>query len=218
MPQLFKPRSNPLYRLVFILSTSAAVGALLFSVAWKWSDYETEVDVSIMQPVPFSHKHHVGGLGLDCRYCHASVEKTAQAGMPSTHTCMTCHSQVWQNAPMLEPVRESEASGQPIPWQRVNRLPQYVYFDHSIHVNQGVGCTTCHGEVAEMPLTSKKRSFYMRDCLSCHREPERYLRPRELVFDAHWQAPPDQIELGARLVAQYHIPKQRLTDCVTCHR
>jgi hypothetical protein len=182
------------------------------------SPWETEVRELLPQPVPFSHQHHVSGLGLDCRYCHTTVETTATAGMPSTHTCMTCHSQIWQNAPMLARVRESYANHQPLEWNRVYRIPKYVYFNHSIHVQKGIGCTSCHGEIGAMPLTWKANPFYMKDCLECHRNPEKYIRPKEDVFRLNWIPPKNQTELGARLVEEYRIPKQRLTDCNTCHR
>jgi hypothetical protein len=131
---------------------------------------------------------------------------------------MTCHSQIWQNAPMLQPVRDSFKNGTPLEWNRVTRIPHYVYFDHSIHVQKGIGCTSCHGDISRMPLTWKVRTFYMRDCLSCHRDPEKYIRPEEDVFNTDWKAPINQLELGALFVEKYHIPKQRLTDCMTCHR
>jgi hypothetical protein len=138
--------------------------------------------------------------------------------MPTTNICMTCHSQIWQNAALLAPVRESFAQQIPISWKRVTRLPDYVYFNHSIHVQKGVGCTTCHGPVDQMPLTWKARTFYMRDCLSCHREPEKYLRPKERIFDTNWQTPQNKAELGAKLLNEYHIPKLKLMDCSICHR
>jgi hypothetical protein len=185
---------------------------------YKWSAYETEVGVPLEQPVPFSHKHHVGELGLDCRYCHSTVETSASAGFPPTHTCMTCHSQIWQNAKMLEPVRESYRLGKPIEWNRAYRIPHYVYFNHSIHVNKGVGCTSCHGQVNEMPILWRDQTFFMRECLACHREPEKYLRPADQIFNLDWHAPDNQSLLGTKLVEQYHIPLTRLTDCYTCHR
>lgn len=181
---------------------------------WKFSDWETGTGVPLKQPVPFSHKHHVGELGIDCRYCHTTVEKSASAGIPPMHTCMSCHSQIWTNAAMLKPVRDSIEQGKPVIWNRVTRLPKYVYFDHSIHVSKGIGCVSCHGAVDEMPLMKKARTFLMRDCLSCHREPEKYIRPRDQVFNLHWSGSVD----GESLVREYRIPKQRLTECGTCHR
>jgi len=174
------------------------------------------VNMARPQPVPFSHKHHVGELGLDCRYCHTSVEQSSFAGLPPTATCMTCHSQIWVNSPMLEPVRASYRDDQSLAWTRVNALPDFVYFNHSIHVNKGIGCTTCHGPIAQMPLTWAANTLQMSWCLDCHRQPENYVRPRESVFDPNYQPPADQLALGRRLVKGYKI--QSLTTCSTCHR
>jgi hypothetical protein len=180
------------------------------------SSYVTEVHNARPQPVPFSHKHHVGELGLDCRYCHASVEVSSSAGMPPTQTCMTCHSQIWTGAAMLEPVRASYRDSVPISWTRVNAVPDFVYFNHSIHVAKGVGCTTCHGPIAEMNITWRQESLYMRWCLECHNAPENYLRPRSEVFNSFYRAPKNQQELGLRLMKEYKV--QKLTNCTTCHR
>jgi Cytochrome c7 and related cytochrome c/Class III cytochrome C family len=216
MSQIFYRSTNLLSRLsiyggVFILSL---FGFALYEI--ELSPWYTDVNVAQEQPVPFSHKHHVGELGLDCRYCHTSVEKSSFAGVPPTQTCMTCHSQIWTNAAMLEPVRASYRDDKSIAWTRVNALPEFVYFDHSIHVAKGIGCTTCHGPIAEMPLTWRAGSLYMSWCLNCHRQPEQYVRPKEKVFDPNYEPPESQLELGARLVKEYKIEK--LTDCSTCHR
>jgi hypothetical protein len=182
------------------------------------SDYYTGVSMQRRQEVPFSHQHHVGGLGIDCRYCHDLVETAATAGMPSTYTCMTCHSQIWTNAPMLAPVRQSLAEGKPLAWRRVHDLPDYVYFDHSIHVAKGVGCETCHGRVDTMRLTAKAEPLTMGWCLGCHRDPAPNLRPREHVLDMGWQSPKDRRAAGERLMAEYKVRTAGLTDCSTCHR
>jgi Cytochrome c7 and related cytochrome c/Class III cytochrome C family len=216
MAQIFHRSTNLLSRLsiyggVFILSL---LGFALYEI--ELSPWYTDVNVAQEQPVPFSHKHHVGELGLDCRYCHTSVEKSSFAGVPPTQTCMTCHSQIWTNAAMLEPVRASYRDDKSIAWTRVNALPEFVYFDHSIHVAKGIGCTTCHGPIAEMPLTWRAGSLYMSWCLNCHRQPEQYVRPKEKVFDPNYEPPANQSVLGARLVKEYKIEK--LTDCWTCHR
>jgi Zn ribbon nucleic-acid-binding protein len=166
--------------------------------------------------VPFSHEHHVGGLGIDCRYCHTSVENSSFANIPPTKTCMNCHSQIWNRAPMLERVRESFRSDTSIRWIRVHDLPDYVYFNHSIHVAKGVGCTTCHGQVNKMPLMWQENSLQMSWCLDCHRHPERFVRPKSEVFSVSWQPPPNQVEMGRELVKEYNI--QSLTSCSTCHR
>jgi hypothetical protein len=198
-------------------------GAAFLIVALAWAVYElsaspyvTDVNVAKDQPVPFSHKHHVGELGLDCRYCHTAVESSSSAGMPPTQTCMTCHSQIWVNSPMLEPVRASYRDDKSIQWIRVNAVPDFVYFNHSIHVNKGVACVTCHGPVGDMPLTWRANTLQMGWCLDCHRSPEKFVRPRENVFDIHYKAPADQESLGLKLMKEYKI--QSLTNCTTCHR
>jgi hypothetical protein len=219
MPAIFRPKHNALFKLILV----GSVGIVLFlgslTLGLYWSSYVTDSGVAEAQPIPFSHKHHVGELGLDCRYCHTSVEKTASAGMPSTHTCMTCHSQIWQNSPILAPVRDSYKTQTPISWNRIYRLPDYVYFNHSIHVKKGIGCTSCHGQIDRMPITAKHQAFYMRQCIDCHRNPEKQIRPESEVFNLNWQPGPDQERQGALLVKSNHIPrKQILTDCTTCHR
>jgi hypothetical protein len=201
-------------------------GAVFFIALFVWifstllrSSYATGQGVILNQPVPFSHDHHVAGLGIDCRYCHSSVETSAFAGMPPTETCMNCHKQIWTNAEMLEPVRSSFAKDDPIEWQRVNDLPDFVYFNHSVHVAKGVGCVTCHGQVDRMPLMFQEASLQMEWCLSCHRDPAKFVRPKDQVFNVSWQPPADRKQaeaLSASLVKEYNI--QSLTSCSTCHR
>ena len=165
------------------------------------------------------HQHHVGGLGVDCRYCHVSVETSDFAGMPSTEICMNCHSEIWTESDMLEPVRESYRTGVPIPWRRVHNLPDFAYFNHGIHVQKGVGCVTCHGRVDRMPLVWKAQSLQMEWCLGCHRNPAPFLRPNEFVFSMEWQPPPGDIGFGERLIKDYNIRGDYLlTSCSTCHR
>jgi len=216
MSQIFHPSTNTFSR----VSIFGGIFIIAFLV-WAWAElnastYATRAKVPIEQPVPFSHEHHVGGLGIDCRYCHTSVENSSFAGIPPTKTCMNCHSQIWNNAAMLEPVRESFRSDKSIRWIRVHDLPDYVYFNHSIHVAKGVGCTTCHGQVNKMPLMWQEASLQMSWCLDCHRHPEQYVRPKSEVFSVNWLPPPDQLEAGRKLVKEYHI--QSLTSCSTCHR
>jgi len=158
----------------------------------------------------------VADCGIDCRYCHTSVEDSSFAGIPPTQTCMNCHSQLWTESPILEPVRASYRTGEPLVWNRVHDLPDFAYFDHSIHVAKGVGCSTCHGPVDKMPLMRKQNSLQMEWCLDCHRHPERYVRPREEVFNMSYMAPANQLELGQKLVAANRIRK--MTDCNACHR
>jgi hypothetical protein len=183
------------------------------------SSYVTTVGVAPAQPVPFSHKHHSGELGIDCRYCHTQVESYATAGLPPTHTCMTCHSQIWTGAEMLAPVRQSFANDDPLHWTRVNRLPDYVYYNHSIHITKGIGCSTCHGPVNQMQLTYRANAFEMKFCLNCHRNPERYVRPQDEIWNMEWSPPPNQDKAGPELVSQYRIRSPgELTDCSICHR
>src|SRR3979490_1397509 len=232
MAQIFHRSSNALARasilgVVFLLS---AVGAALMKL--QRSPYVTAQHIAPEQPVPFSHQHHAAGLGLDCRYCHTSVEDSSFAGIPPTKTCMNCHSQIWTNAAMLEPVRASYRTGESLQWTRVNQLPDFVYFNHSIHVAKGVGCNDCHGPVDQMPLMYQQASLQMEWCLNCHRAPERFLRPREQVFNMRYQQPTtslpvqidgtnytDQDSLGSALVKKYQLRTvQDITSCNTCHR
>ena len=216
--QLFHPATNVIARFsifggIFILAGLAGLGARLYNSA-----YQNNADVAIAQPVPFSHEHHVRGLGIGCQYCHTTVTQSAFAGMPPTQTCMTCHSQIWADSPMLEPVRASFASGQPIEWNRVYDLPDFVYFNHSIHVTKGIGCTSCHGQVDQMPLMRKQQALTMQWCLSCHVAPEKQIRPRDQVFNMEWTPPPDQIARGRELLREYNVNTAILTNCSICHR
>ena len=216
MAQIFHRSTNTIARLS-IYGAVILIALLGFAVdVVNKTSYVTEVNNARPQPVPFSHKHHVGELGLDCRYCHTSVEVSSSAGMPPTETCMTCHSQIWTNSEMLAPVRASYTNSKSISWTRVNAVPDFVYFNHSIHVAKGVGCTTCHGPVGEMNITWRGQTLYMRWCLECHNAPERFLRPRSEVFDAFYQAPSNQLTLGRELMKEYKV--QKLTNCTTCHR
>src|SRR5262249_5498859 len=183
------------------------------------SSYGTDAGVVRVQPVPFSHEHHVGVLGIDCRYCHTTVEQSSYAGMPPTKTCMNCHSQIWIGSEVLGPVRESYQSGRSLHWKRVYNVPGFVYFDHSIHVQKGVGCSSCHGRIDEMPFTYQVPSLLMEWCLDCHRNPDKHLRPRKAVFDTIWEAPPDQLGRGRALKREFEVrDAQSLTSCSVCHR
>ena len=232
MPQIFHRSTNTLSRAtifgaVFVV---AILGWVLYVV--QSSPFVTDAGVRKPQPVPFSHQHHVTGLGIDCRYCHTSVENSSFAGSPPTKTCMNCHSQIWTNAALLEPVRASYRTGQSLQWTRVNQLPDFVYFNHSIHVTKGVGCNTCHGPVDTMPLMYQQESLQMEWCLGCHRAPEKNLRPRDQVFNMRYQQPSgsnavsfdgkdytDQDELGVALIKKYNVRSVKdITSCSTCHR
>jgi hypothetical protein len=219
MPQIFHRSFNT-------LSKVSIFGAVFFLAAFGWvlaklarSSYTTGANVVRDQPVPFSHQHHVGGLGIDCRYCHTSVEQSSFAGIPPTKTCMNCHNQIWTGSAMLEPVRASYKSNESVPWNRVHNLADFVFFDHSIHVKKGIGCASCHGRVDEMPLTMQVASLQMEWCLECHRQPERHVRPRAEVFNMQWQPPADPRERMAQadqLMKDYNV--QKLTHCSACHR
>jgi hypothetical protein len=208
---------NPVSRWAPPLLVVIGMFALTVSALGVRSRYNTGVGDAVAQPVQFSHRHHVRGLGLDCRFCHTKVERSAFAGMPDTHTCMGCHSQIWPTAPLLAPVRESLARGVPLRWNRVYHLPEHVYFNHSAHVNKGIGCVTCHGRVSDMALTVKARPFFMFECLDCHRNPDPHLRPLAEVFHEDWHSPDPQ-GLGARLRKTYGIHPESLVQCNVCHR
>lgn len=216
MAQIFHPSTNTISKVSIFGGIGFVIALVLALVALNRSAYVSEVGVARAQPVPFSHKHHVADDGIDCRYCHTSVEQSSFAGVPSTKICMNCHTQIWADSPALAPVRESFRTGRSIEWTRVYNLPGFVYFDHSIHVNKGVGCATCHGRVDQMPLTWRVTTLHMDWCLECHRAPERFVRPREHVFSMEYKPPDDQLALGHRLIKEYNI--NPLTSCSTCHR
>ena len=219
MSQIFHRHTNIYSRLSIlgVVGFAAALGAVVAML--HLSGYNTNQGMFVEQPVQFSHKHHVGGEGIDCRYCHTSVEESAFANIPPTKTCMNCHSQIWTNAPILEPVRASFRDNKPLHWTRVHDLPDFVYFNHSIHVKKGVGCATCHGRVDEMPLMYQHATLQMSWCIDCHRNPAKYVRPRDQVFNMAWEPPSNDPGLGARLVQEYKIASvEQLTSCSTCHR
>ena len=195
----------------------ALVVGILGMVMYQ-SPLVTRVGIFVDQPIPFSHERHVGGNGIDCRFCHTSVENSGFAGIPPTATCMTCHSQILTDAPMLQPLHESWKSGIPLQWTRVYDLPDFVYFDHSVHVAKGVGCTTCHGAINEMPITYKAETLHMMWCLKCHKHPEKFLRPADQIFNVDWAPPSNQIDRGEELKVLNDVKVEQLTDCSICHR
>lgn len=229
MPQLFSRRSDTILRtsLVGVAAITVLLGCVMLALAR--SPYMTDQDLTVDQPVPFSHQHHVADVGIDCRYCHQSVEISARAGLPSTQVCMGCHRNLWNQSEMLAPVRESFRSGRPMAWNRVNDLPDYVYFNHSIHLHQGIGCYSCHGDVSAMPLTRQAEPLTMQWCLGCHRNPQEHVRPRELVFETKpletlaarrklaGMSNADSIDkLRQHLAVAYKLESK--TNCYTCHR
>jgi hypothetical protein len=216
MAQIFPRSANALARVTLLSAIVGPLGALGILWLLARSPYVTGQGTPIDQPIPFSHKHHVGDDGIACEYCHTTVQTTAFAGMPSTETCMNCHAQVWSQSDTLAPVRMSAQTGQPLVWDRVYDLPDYVYFDHSIHVQKGVACETCHGRVDEMPRIMKASSLQMQWCIDCHRDPTANIRPREAVTVMGWQPPANADDLHRQLMLEYHV--QSRTDCSTCHR
>lgn len=227
MAQIFHPSTNVVAKtlIIAVLLGLPTVACALYAANMT---YGNKVYMPIEQPVQFSHKHHVADDGLDCRFCHTSVDKSAFAGIPPTETCMTCHSQIWSDSPELLPVQESFRTGKPIEWNRVHDMPDFVYFNHEIHVNKGVGCESCHGRVDQMPLVQKVHTMSMAWCVDCHRNPEKEIRPKDKVYDMGWDAsqmmdedglPYTQAKLGAKLVKDYKIlPPEQLTNCSICHR
>jgi hypothetical protein len=220
VPQIFHPSTNTISRLSIFGLLFLLLGALWLLAAIDRSSYVTDAGVVRAQPVQFSHQHHVAGLGIDCRYCHTSVETSSFAGIPATAICMNCHSQIWAGSEILKPVRDSFQTGIPLRWTRVHNLPDFTYFNHSIHVHKGVGCVTCHGQVDRMPLMHQESSLQMEWCLACHRDPAPSLRPREFVFSMDWRPTlGEEVALGQRLMKEYKIGSpELLTSCSTCHR
>jgi hypothetical protein len=185
-------------------------------VTFGFTPYALDVGYQPQQPVPYSHAIHAGKLGMDCRYCHSTVEETAAAAVPPTQTCMNCHSQIRADSPKLAEVQHSYATGEPIHWVRVHDLPDYAYFNHSAHVRRGVGCVSCHGRVDRMEVVAQEQPLSMSWCLDCHRNPEKHLRPLDQITTMDWQPEEDPLTLGANLRRQYNINPS--TDCSTCHR
>ncbi len=216
MRALFPPWSNTALRVAL---ASIPIGlVVLIALLWIYvrSPLHTDSGQEELQPIDFDHRHHVADDGIDCRYCHATVEKSPSAGLPSTTLCLNCHSQIWNASPVTDPLRRSFFQDRPIRWKRVHRVPDYVYFDHSIHVGKGIGCETCHGRIDEMAVVRQEQPLTMGWCLECHRHPERYIRPKEAVTVMGWQPPEDQEPYGAGLLKAYHVHTR--TSCTTCHR
>jgi Cytochrome c7 and related cytochrome c len=216
--QIFHRSTNTLSKVSIVSAVFVAALLLGIFMIIDRAGYTTRKGVTLTQPIPFSHEHHVAGLGIDCRYCHTGVETSPTAGIPPTATCYNCHKLIWKDSPMLEPVRSSFRTGEPIHWTKVHDLPDFAYFDHSIHVAKGVGCAECHGRVDKMALMRSEHPLQMRWCLECHRNPEAHLRPRGEVFSMTYMAE-DQPSLGARLAREYHLRSEEdITSCNTCHR
>jgi hypothetical protein len=219
MAQFFNRSANNIARISMVMVVVLAGVAFYVYTQVARSAYLTGQFLEKQQPVQFSHKHHVGDDGIDCRYCHATVESTATASMPPTQTCMNCHSQLWSDSPYLEPVRASFRENKPIQWERVHDLPEFVYFNHSIHVNKGVGCSTCHGQIDQMPAVYQENTLQMEWCIACHQAPENKIRPKSEITSMKWQDPDLTTEERLQLKVDYKIrSREMLTSCSTCHR
>jgi hypothetical protein len=215
MPQIFHPSMNTISRATIFGAVFFLAAALWLMLAIARSSYMSDVGIIKPQPVPFSHAHHVAEAGIDCRYCHTSVEDSSFAGIPPTQTCMNCHSQLWTESPILEPVRASYRDDKPLVWNRVHDMPDFAYFYHNIHVQRGVACTTCHGELAEMPLTWKNATLYMEWCLECHRNPEKFVGPQSETFAS---AAVPATTVSARPAGHWKNTRGTLlTNCSLCH-
>ncbi len=219
MAQIFNRGANNVAKISIVVAILLGGAAFFVYTQIARSSYLTGRYMEKQQPVQFSHKHHAGDDGIDCRYCHTSVETSYTAGIPPTQTCMNCHSQIWSDSPYLEPVRESYRTGKPIEWERVHDLPEFAYFNHSIHVAKGVGCSTCHGQIDTMPAVFQENTLQMEWCLSCHREPEKYIRPKSEIFNMAWDDNDLTWAEREQLKVDYKIrSKEMLTSCSTCHR
>jgi len=213
---LFSAQATTLFRVSLVCAVLLVGGSGFLVAAYYRSDYWTVIGFAPDQPVLFSHRHHAGELRIDCRYCHTAVETSAFAGLPSTQTCLSCHSQIFTDTAMLGPVVRSAAQNVPLQWNRVTRLPDHVYFDHGIHVSKGVGCVSCHGEVGAMALTAKAEPLTMRWCLDCHRDPGPRLRPPAELFSAT-TLPATSLGQQQELLRHYEVRRENLTNCSTCH-
>src|SRR5215813_11174022 len=219
MAQFFNKSANNVARISMIVVVVLGGAAFYAYTQIARSSYLTNRYLERQQPVQFSHKHHAGDDGIDCRYCHTSVETSSSAGLPPTQTCMNCHSQIWSDSPYLEPVRASFRDNKPIQWERVHDLPEFVYFNHSIHVNKGVGCSTCHGRIDEMPTVYQENTLQMEWCISCHKDPSQFIRPKKDIYNMAWQDGDINDDQRKQLKEDYHIrSRQQLTSCSTCHR
>ncbi len=219
MAQLFHRGANNIAKASLVIAVLLAGVAFYAYTQLARSSYLTGRYLEKQQPVQFSHKHHVGDDGIDCRYCHTSVETSASAGIPPTQTCMNCHNQLYADQEYLEPVRASYRDNKPIKWERVHDLPGYAYFNHSIHVAKGVGCSTCHGQIDNMPAVYQENTLQMEWCLSCHRQPEDFIRPKSEIYNMQWKDSNLTAEQRLKLKADYKIrSKELLTSCSTCHR
>jgi hypothetical protein len=213
---VFSPRSNAIARASLAAILTVPVALVVFPLVYARTPFFTNQAWPIQQPVEFDHRHHVADDGIDCRYCHDTVETAASAGFPTAERCMSCHAQIWNKSPLLEPVRRAYFENRPLVWKRVHQLPGFVYFNHSIHVAKGIGCVTCHGRVDQMAAVEQVSGLNMRWCLRCHREPEQHLRPQEEITSMTWQPPAGAANPAQELADRYQLHTR--TSCSTCHR
>jgi hypothetical protein len=216
--QLFRPAATTLFRVLLVSAVAAPVLLVIFLIVLARTPLGTFQYRPLVQPVQFDHRHHAGDEAIDCRYCHSTVERSSTAGYPSTATCLNCHAQVWNRSDLLAPVRAAYFADRSIPWRRVHRLPDFVYFDHRIHVNKGIGCVTCHGRVDLMPAIEQVAPLTMGWCLGCHRDPAPHLRPLDQITSMTWEPPRGAAgaELSRRLARELDVHAR--TSCTTCHR
>jgi hypothetical protein len=214
MAQIFERSSNALARMSLVLSGLIIIALGVSLDELQRSPWVTRQGQRPDQPVPFSHKHHVQGLGLQCQYCHTTVEKSSYAGIPPTKTCINCHAQIWTNAQLLEPVRQSWATGQSLVWTKVHDLPDFAYFNHSIHVNKGIGCASCHGRVDQMPLMYMQNTLQMEWCLDCHRNPAKNLRPTSQIYSMTWEGPSEERPVWCSASGEQNVPTAQVVSCV----
>jgi len=216
MASLFRPKHNTLAKLSLLIVAGGAAGGIGGLFFYVRSPIARGMQDPIEQPIQFDHRHHTRDEGIDCRFCHSTVDRSPHAGIPSTQLCLNCHSQIWNQSPLLDPVRRSFIEGTPIVWKKVNDVPDFVYFNHSIHVNKGVGCVSCHGRIDKMAAVEKAEPLNMRWCLDCHRAPEKNLRPVEEVTNMAWAPEGDPVEAGKQYAELNQVHTR--TSCTTCHR
>lgn len=214
MAAIFKRGANAIARALLVAIVCTPFVIILLLILYARSPLSTELLLPIRQPIEFDHRHHAGDDGIDCIYCHDTAFRSSFAGIPDTATCAGCHAQIWNQSPMLAPVREAFFNGRPLLWHKVNRLPDYVYFDHSIHVNKGVGCITCHGRVDLMPVVMRAQMLTMSWCVDCHRDPTSHIRPISEVTSMTWL--PESDDVGRTYAREYKV--QPRINCTTCHR
>lgn len=217
MSSIYPKWANSVFWAVTGITAATVVGIPITLMVLVRTDYVTGRKMEYEQPIQFDHRHHVLDDAIDCLYCHYMADRSPHAGVPPTELCMNCHGQIWHDAPMLEPLRQSFFDGLPIAWRRVHELPDFVFFNHQVHIHRGIGCVSCHGRVDRMPAVHAIATLDMDWCLDCHTAPERFLRPLDRITDMTWEPPlQEQLQIGARLKEEMDI--QPPLHCTACHR